>query len=310
MPDVVSRSDPVPGSLPVEERWPRAGHWLAAGPGEHAIDLAVVGVPAFAKSMLRSGAHATPAAIRRALHHYTTWCASRHVDLVDLWPWDVGDVEDPDRDDGDWRARTTLRTAFAKARLVVALGGDGSASLPVVGALDPARAGLVAVDAYYDLRDGAGNTSVLRRMIEAGLDPERTAHLGAADWAVSRSDADQVKARGLHSLPRAAVSARGMAACMREAIDVAGAAGDVHVSFDLSVCDRAVAPACLHSLPGGLSAADLLAGAFTVGCDPRVRSVDVVEVDATDDAVDQRTVRLAALVVLEVAAGLALRPRP
>jgi formiminoglutamase len=40
-----------------------------------------------------------------------------------------------------------------------------------------------------------------------------------------------------------------------------------------------------------------------------VRSVDVVEVDASSDTDDFRTVRLAALVILEVAAGLALRPR-
>ena len=114
----------------------------------------------------------------------------------------------------------------------------------------------------------------------------------------------------MHLLSRGAVAERGIATCMREALDCAGAAaGPVHVSFDLSVCDRAVAPACLESLPGGLGAAELLTAAFTAGLDPRVRSVDVVEVDATADAADYRTVRLAALVVLEVAAGLALRPR-
>jgi arginase family enzyme len=39
-----------------------------------------------------------------------------------------------------------------------------------------------------------------------------------------------------------------------------------------------------------------------------VRSIDLVEIDATADALDQRTVRLAATLVLEFAAGLALRP--
>ena len=82
------------------------------------------------------------------------------------------------------------------------------------------------------------------------------------------------------------------------------------LSFDLSVCDRSVAPACLDSAPGGINATQLLAAAFTAGLDARVRSVDIVEVDATADAPDYRTVRLAALVLLEVAAGLALRPRP
>jgi len=40
----------------------------------------------------------------------------------------------------------------------------------------------------------------------------------------------------------------------------------------------------------------------------RRTSVEKIEVDATRDAPDERTIRLAALCVLEIAAGLALRP--
>jgi formiminoglutamase len=309
MPGVVSRADPVPESLPVDERWPRAGHWLSAGAGEHAIDLAVLGVPTHASSMNKAGTHSTPAAIRRALHHYTTWCASRHVDLADLWPWDMGDVDEPDRDDGSFRAWAAVTTALAKARLVVALGGNSSATVPVVTGLDLTRAGLVALDAQYDVREGTRNTSALRSLFDAGLEGERIAHIGAADWVVSRSQAVEVKARGMHLYPRAQVGERGMAVCIADAIDAVAGRGPVHVSLDLSVCDRAVVPGCLDSLPGGLQTADVLTAAFAAGLDPRVRSIDVVEVDASADSADFRTVRLAALVVLEVAAGLALRPR-
>jgi formiminoglutamase len=305
---VVSRADPVPESLTVDERWPRAGHWLSAGAGPHPIDLAVLGVPTFARSMNQAGTHATPAAIRRALHHYTTWCASRDVDLADLWPWDMGDVDDPDRDDGAFQARAAVKTALAKARLLLTLGGDGSATVPTAGGLDLKTAGLVALDVQYDVRDGARNTSALRTLFDAGLDAERVSHVGAADWAVSRSHADEARARGMVLFSRRQVEDRGIVACMSDALDSAGSSGPVHVSLDLSVCDRAVVPACLDSLPGGLRAADLLSAAFAAGHDPRVRSIDIVEVDATADAADHRTVRLAALVVLEVAAGLALRP--
>ena len=170
---------------------------------------------------------------------------------------------------------------------------------------------MVALDVQYDVRDGAAkNTSALRALFDAGLEGERVSHVGAADWAVSRSHADEVKARGVHLFSKTAVDERGVVPCMRDALDAAGTNGPVHVSFDLSVCDRSVAPACPASQPGGLRADQLLAAAFTAGLDPRVRSVDVVEVDATADASDYRTVRLAAMVVLEVAAGLALRPRP
>jgi formiminoglutamase len=303
-------ADPSPATLPVDERWPRAGHWLAAGPGEHGIDLAIIGVPTFTRSLRRSGAHATPTAVRRALFHYTTWCASRHVDLADLYPWDLGDVQEPDGDDGDWRTRTLATTARAKARVTVALGGDGSVTFPVVSAgRDLKTAGVVAFDAFYDVREGVGSGSSLRRLIDGGVSPERIVHLGAADWLVSRSHADEIAARGVRLNSRRELADRGINTCLREALDAAAHPhGDVHVSFDFSVCDRAVAPASHDSVPGGLSARELQAAAFAAGRDHRVRSIDLVEIDATADALDQRTVRLAATLVLEFAAGLALRP--
>ena len=84
---------------------PRADHALAEGlasgsrpgPGSVTVDLAVLGVPTFATSISQTGAHATPAAVRRALGRLSTWSASRRVDLAELLaPWDRGDVEDPD----------------------------------------------------------------------------------------------------------------------------------------------------------------------------------------------------------------------
>jgi formiminoglutamase len=56
-----------------------------------------------------------------------------------------------------------------------------------------------------------------------------------------------------------------------------------------------------------LSAADVMQAAYLAGRHPRVRAMDITEVDATNDTPDQRTVRLAALCLLEAAAGLALR---
>lgn len=296
-----------------DPRWPRAGDWLAAGPGTRAPDLAVLGVPTFATSISPTGAHATPAAVRRALSRLSTWCASRRVDLGDLAPWDAGDVDDPDvAVEGEFRVRARSETVFGKARLVLALGGDNSATFPVMaGAFGDQleRAGLVTLDAHHDIREGRSNGSPVRNLIEAGLDPARIVQVGIADWANSKSYADEAHARGITVFGRHEVAARGIDATVQEALDVAGAAGGpVYVDLDLDVCDRAVAPACPASLPGGLSAAEVMQAAFLAGRDPRVRAVDITEVDATNDTADGRTVRLAALCVVEAAAGLALRP--
>jgi formiminoglutamase len=181
----------------------------------------------------------------------------------------------------------------------------------MAGAFDDelATAGLVTLDAHHDFREGRSNGSPVRDLVAAGLDPERVVQVGIADWANSRSYRDEVVARGVHVVARSEVASRGIADCMTAALDIAAAGGGpVYVDLDLDVCDRAVAPACPASLPGGLSAPELLLAAHLAGRDPRVRAIDITEVDATHDTPDERTVRLAALCVLEVAAGLALRP--
>jgi formiminoglutamase len=298
---------------PPDRRWPKASEWLAAGPGDRSVDLAVLGVPTFATSISPTGAHATPAAVRRALARYSTWSDSRRLELGDLLaPWDRGDVEDPDVPvEGEWRVRTAARTAAVKARLVVAIGGDNSLTYPVMaGAFgdDLSRAGLVTLDAHHDLREGRSNGTPVRNLIEAGLPGEHIVQIGIADWANSNSYGAEAHARGITVIGRGEVARRGIDDCLTEAFEVAGRGGDgVYVDLDLDVCDRSVAPACPASLPGGLSAAEAMQAAYRAGMHPAVRAVDIAEVDATRDADDERTVRLAALCLLEAAAGLAHR---
>ncbi|MCJ1707077.1 arginase family protein [Microbacterium sp. VKM Ac-2923] len=82
----------------------------------------------------------------------------------------------------------------------------------------------------------------------------------------------------------------------------------IHLDIDVDVCDRSVAPGCPASVPGGLAAWELRALVRRIAQHPLVISADIVEVDATADTADARTVRLAALCVLELLAGLAERP--
>jgi len=79
------------------------------------------------------------------------------------------------------------------------------------------------------------------------------------------------------------------------------------VDIDMDVCDRSVVPACPAAAPGGISADELRQFAFLIGSSRHVRSVDITEIDSTKDSLDQRTTRLAALVILEIAAGLSIR---
>jgi formiminoglutamase len=307
------RPVPTEPSRPADPRWPRAGDWLAAGPGSRTVDLAVLGIPTHATSISPTGAHATPAAVRRALGRLSTWSPSHALDLADvLAPLDLGDVADPDLgDEGEWRVRTLAASAAAKATLVFAIGGDNSLTAPLgAGTLgDLGTAGLVTLDAHHDIREGRSNGSPVRRLLDAGLAGERVVQVGIADWANSRSYAAEAHARGITAILRDEVADRGIDRVMREALDVAGAGGGaILVDLDLDVCDRAVAPGCPASLPGGLSAREIRKAAYAAGADPRVKAIDVTEVDATRDE-NERTVRLAALCLLDAAAGLAGRSR-
>lgn len=297
-------------ALPTDPLWPRAGDWPrdATGP----IDLALVGIPTWRTSLSPTSAHATPAAVRAALRRFTPFAATsggRNVDGLVLA--DFGDAVEPDGPDGEPVARRLMADAIARSAVTVALGGDNAATVPAaLGAWgDSIRsAGLVTLDAHHDLRDGISNGSPVRRLIEAGLDGRRVVQVGIADFANSRAYTERARDLGITVIPRDALHSRPMADVMAEALEIAGAGGGpIHVDLDVDVCDRSVAPGCPASVPGGIAAHELRAAARAAGADPRVRSVDITEVDALADAPDGRTVRLAAVCILEVAAGLAAR---
>ena len=296
--------------LPHDPLWPRAGDWPRDITGP--IDLALVGIPTWRTSLSPTSAHATPAAVRAALARFAPFAASldgRNLD--DLVLADFGDAVEPDGPDGEPVARRLMAKAARRSAITVVLGGDNAATVPAaLGAWgdELERAGLVTLDAHHDLRDGISNGSPVRRLVEAGLDGRRVVQVGIADFANSRAYSERARDLGITVIPRDVLHSRPMADVLAEAFDIAGAGGGpVHVDLDVDVCDRAVAPACPASVPGGIAAHELRAAARAAGADPRVRSVDITEIDALTDAPDGRTVRLAALCVLEVAAGLASR---
>ena len=228
------------------------------------------------------------------------------VDLDALRIADAGDVAEPDGPEGEAEVRSLTRRARDRGRLVVALGGDNSATYGI--AQGAAAAGLITLDAHFDLRDGTSNGSPVRRLIEDGLDPRRIVQIGIADFANSAAYARRAADYGITVIGLDDVRRRGTDDVLAQAVEVAGAGGgDIHLDIDVDVCDRSVAPGCPASVPGGLTAWELRTLVRGAASDERVASADVVEVDATADAPDERTVRLAALCVLELLAGLAVR---
>ncbi|MCH6230214.1 arginase family protein [Microbacterium sp. CFH 31415] len=286
--------------------WPRAGGWSSPDEAD-GWDAAILGVPAWRTSLSPTGAHATPAAVREALRRYSpTLIGPPPVDLSEaLRIADAGDIASPDGPEGEASVRTAVSELIADAGLVIALGGDNSATYAV--AQGAGAAGLITIDAHYDLRDGVSNGSPVRRLVEDGLDPRRIVQLGIADFANSAAYAQRATDLGITVVTLDEVRRRGAADVVAEALEIAGGGdGGIHLDIDVDVCDRSVAPGCPASVPGGLAAWELRALVRDAASDPRLRSADIVEVDATADAPDGRTVRLAALCVLELLAGKAV----
>lgn len=323
----------APG-LPVDPLWPRAGSWAAPLGGE-AVDVVIVGVPTSRTSISATNAHETPAAIRQALRRYSGHAVApgtpgvrgeeAQLELSQVLSIrDAGDLADPDSVDGELAATAAIAALARDSRLVIALGGDNSLTVPaargVLGAqLDSAAlaagaigaGGLITLDAHHDLRDGRSNGSPVRRLVEAGLDPRRIVQIGIADFANSRAYRDRARDLGIRVIHRDELFDRPLREIVAEALAIAGdGEGPIHVDLDVDVCDRAVVPACPAAVPGGISAAELRRMTRLLARDARVASFDLAEIDATADSADGRTVRLAALLVLEAMTGLAERADP
>jgi len=298
-------------ALSVDPLWPRAGDWPAPSPNE-IPDAALLGVPAWRTSLSPTGAGETPAAVRAALRRFSpTLMGPPPVSLDDvLRIVDAGDVPEPDGREGEQRVRDAVAELSA-ARMVIALGGDNSATYAV--AQGRRARGLITLDAHFDLRDGESNGSPVRRLIADGLDPSRIVQIGIADFANSAAYAQRAHEAGITVITLDELRSRGIDTVIADALRIAGAgsasadAGGIHLDVDVDVCDRSVAPGCPASVPGGLAAWELRALVRGLSRDSGVISADIVEVDATADTADARTVRLAALCVLEILAGMAER---
>lgn len=288
--------------------WPRASSWLQPADANSNYKIGLLGIPAHLTSISKTNAHLTPNAIREALQRYSTFSWTNEHDVRELSFADFGDVIDPDSPEGEARTAELAAKVAQRSGLAIGLGGDNSVTYAMAkGVLGNqlANAGLITFDAHHDLRDGVSNGSPVRRLIEeAGLQGKHVVQIGIADFSNSPAYAARAKELGITVIPRSALRGMNAADVVARAIAIAGAGGgDIHVDFDVDVCDRSVVPGCPAAAPGGISADEFRQFCFEIAKVSQVKSVDFTEIDASADSADGRTVRLAALGILELASG-------
>jgi len=286
-----------------DELWPRASNWLKVG--QENCDLGVFGVPAHLTSISETGANHTPVAIRAALQRFSL--QSKNGSLESIKAIDFGDVTEPDSPEGEARTTGLTELVLNHSKLAVALGGDNSITYAVARATLANGGGLITLDAHHDIRTGVSNGSPIRRLIEEfGLPGNKIVQIGINDFSNSPEYSREAKEYGIHVISRNEIAELGVTETVKRAFDLIESE-TIHVDFDVDVCDRAFVPATPASAPGGISAFELRHFVRELCSNSAVKSIDITEIDATKDAEDQRTVRLAALLVLEAASGLLAR---
>jgi formiminoglutamase len=296
-----------------------AREWLAGDAASP--DLVLLGAPISKASISPVQSWTTPPAFREALARFPTWDAEHRIDITQLDARNLGDVigdrDDPDASAAHDRIRVASEEAALTGAVVVIVGGDNSLTRPamqgVMAAMPDAAWGLLTLDAHHDCRPATGgsrNGTPVRELIEAGLPGDRVAQIGIHPLGNAREHADWARSQGVHVFGLDTVREDGIAEVVRSAMSLLRDRGAerVYVDFDIDVVDRAFAPACPASLPGGMTPDDLLRAAFLLGAAREVCAADLCEVDANAD-VNGMTVRLAAATFINFCSGVASRTR-
>lgn len=298
--------------MPDDPNWPRASAWLG---GVHAANsvcrLAVLGVPLHVGSITPGRSDLAPGAIRQALSRLSTYDLEFDRDLGRVAVTDFGDLALASATPAEALGPLTgaVQSALAKADALVLLGGDNSITRPGCHGITPElqRAGLLTLDAHLDLRDvnpQLTNGNPVRALLADGLPGTHVVQIGIQPFANSRAYSQVAREAGIKIVPVSEVRSRGVEKVVEDALDHLDQEVDaIYVDLDLDVLDRIYAPAAPGSRPGGLAPAELRSAARLCGAHPKVRVMDLVEIDPTKD-IAEATVFAAGLCLLSFASGL------
>ena len=295
--------------------WPRAAAWLAGAHAEKTLGkLAVLGAPLRLGSITPGRCDLAPQAVRAILRKFSCYDIEADADLHLVEARDLGDLPlaDLKLEDAFEPLRDAVRKALADTDAVVVLGGDNGVTRPGVhGIADSLEdCGLITLDAHFDLRDlsnGLSNGNPVRALLADGLPGKNIVQIGIQSFANSRSYAQVASDAGITVVTMSQIRAHDVERLVGESLDeLSERVEHIYVDLDVDVLDRIFAPATPGSRPGGLTPYELRRAAWLCGAHPKVRAIDLVEVDPTLDVADV-TVMATASCLLSFASGLLTR---
>jgi arginase len=201
------------------------------------------------------------------------------------------------------RLYKTSLAALDKGGLPLVLGGDHSlASGSVAATAEFVRRsekplGLIWVDAHGDINTPAssdsGNVHGMPLASLLGPEPAELARIGGVSPKVlpqhtaligirnlDAREKEILRASGAHVFTIKDIDRAGIASVVEQAIAIAGSGtGGIHVSFDLDVCDPAIAPGVGTPVKGGLDYREAHMLMEMVADSGLLRALDMVEVN-------------------------------
>jgi formiminoglutamase len=265
----------------------------------------------------RPGAAHAPTVIREQLYRFTTWDPLTGVDLATQEVWDLGtlrageNVEEAQDRLGDLVAEI-LRAGTVP---VILGGGHETAFGHYLGyAKAKVECAILNVDAHLDVRpfpQGSHSGSPFRQAMQHAAHPLKPGGyvvIGAQRQCVARGHWEFVQKQGgrVRWLEECADAAEVGDIFTAELKRLGREAHTVLVTIDADAFRQADVPGVSAPSPVGLEGRVGPELALRAGADPRVRSLEVVEVNPQYDR-DHQTVRWAALCVRQFLVGLASR---
>jgi arginase len=197
--------------------------------------------------------------------------------------------------------------ALERGGLPLVLGGDHSLAAGSVAATadfvrrEARPLGLIWVDAHGDMNTpsttGSGNVHGMPLACLLGPEPAELSRIGGFTPKVDPGhtvligirnldarEKEIVRASGVHVFTMKDIDRSGIALVVEQALDLAGrGTAGIHVSFDMDVCDPAIAPGVGTPVKGGLDYREAHMVMEMIADSGLLRALDLVEVNPIPD---------------------------
>ena len=290
--------------------WPNLSELVSTSRSSAPVGL--VGAPLASGSVTPGRCDMAPDALRdtlRRIGRYDVETGSElHTEIFDHGDAPVADLS---IEDATPLVRHKVAASVAMHSLTLLVGGNNAVTRPgVLGVgLPLEKAGLITLDAHFDMRDldhGLSNGNPVRALIEDGLPGRNVAQVGLAPFANSKQMHQDALAAGNLVVTMAEVRSEGIAGAIDKALAHVAHCEAIVVDCDIDVIDRSQFPGAPGARPGGMAVHDFFAAVRRLAAHPKVRLIDLTEWDPPLDPTDLSALT-AARWVGECLAGFEMR---